>query len=605
VAKQRKLLVDTFADIDSSSIIENIDIQLPKNTSTPDLPKGIIGHIGGIGANSNSPTRNGRRYPIELWRNVQHSEYFIEGMDARTIIGECDHPEERVDYSVKEGAVVLSRYDVQNDGLVYTEFDILDTIHGRTVKTYFDAGCKLGVSSRGLGEEMEINSETIIDPDSYQFYCFDVVAFPAVKTARMELLESTSPKRIDLINKITKEINECVSINDVQFIKRIHEKVELNLNEINEAINIKIKELTLTETMNILKEDETTIDITSNDIKEDEININDTENNKIKISDTITTSDVDTSNEETESEMIVLMELKQEIEQYKQDIITLKNECDLQKKVIKSLVSNNYKLNETNTLLQQDNTKINESYIKVQTNRKQAIKQLVNFKNENKLLHDKLSAVNEKYTRLQNVNNELSTITLDNSKSFKQLQIENNKLSARNNNLLIKVESLSQMNQKLQEKQKSLNESSNKQFTKKIETLTEKNNIHLNEIKALTKVNAEITTKLNNIKTENVTIKNQYNDSLKKYINEVCIKYDLKESTLLKLLGNQYTIQDIDNVAHDLIENQNKINSLPFNKLIPERKVIIENVGLDDTNAKSYITEQLDTFSFSINSKKS
>ena len=87
--------------------------------------KGIIGKIGGIGADSNEKTRNGRRYPLELWQNVEKSEYFIEGMANRSIIGEADHPQERVDYSVTEGAVVLTKYEIQDDGRVYTEFDIL------------------------------------------------------------------------------------------------------------------------------------------------------------------------------------------------------------------------------------------------------------------------------------------------------------------------------------------------------------------------------------------------------------------------------------------------------------------------------------------------
>ena len=118
-------------NIDKSVDGTPISNEVIKNSKT----KGIIGKIGGIGADSNEATRNGRRYPIELWENVEKSDYFIEGMENRTLIGEADHPQERLDYSVTEGAVVLTKYEIQNDGRVYTEFDILDTIPGRTVKT--------------------------------------------------------------------------------------------------------------------------------------------------------------------------------------------------------------------------------------------------------------------------------------------------------------------------------------------------------------------------------------------------------------------------------------------------------------------------------------
>lgn len=204
--------------------------------------KGVIGKIGGIGADANEATRNGRRYPLELWQNVEKSEYFIEGMENRCIVGECDHPNERVDYSIKEGAIVLTKYEIRNDGKVYTEFDILDTLPGRTLKTYYDAGCKMGVSSRGIGEEIMRNGEKIIDPDTYQFYCFDAVVFPAVKSARMELIESTSPKRQTLINSIKKEINNCTSLNECLYIEDMAKATNLYLDEIRESLEIKKEE---------------------------------------------------------------------------------------------------------------------------------------------------------------------------------------------------------------------------------------------------------------------------------------------------------------------------------------------------------------------------
>ena len=102
---------DKETNIDKSVNGKPVSDEIIKNSKL----KGVIGKIGGIGADSNEPTRNGRRYPLELWQNVEKSEYFIEGMENRSLIGEADHPQERLDYSVTEGAVVLTKYEIQNE----------------------------------------------------------------------------------------------------------------------------------------------------------------------------------------------------------------------------------------------------------------------------------------------------------------------------------------------------------------------------------------------------------------------------------------------------------------------------------------------------------
>ena len=352
--------------------------------------KGIIGKIGGIGADSNKATRNGRRYPIELWQNVEKSEYFIEGMENRTLIGEADHPQERLDYSVTEGAVVLTKYEIQDNGQVYTEFDILDTLPGRTVKTYFEAGCKLGVSSRGAGEEVVRNGETIIDPDTYQFYCFDVVAFPAVKSARMELIESTSPKKQKLINSITSEIKNCKSLDEVRFIESMSLGVNLYLDEIKESIEIKKEELNnkSSHTMisqcddpesaakaaeELLKDfeqigevnrtdnDKKFIEYLKNQLNEykatknenvqslfnqlkEECLENEDENNKIKISEPDNISDEDTPEvvDRNSDNLEILAELQEEVETKNSNIDELNRQLEQKNKIIRNLLAKSY-----------------------------------------------------------------------------------------------------------------------------------------------------------------------------------------------------------------------------------------------------------------------
>ena len=659
--------------------------------------KGIIGKIGGIGADSNEKTRNGRRYPLELWQNVEKSEYFIEGMANRSIIGEADHPQERVDYSVTEGAVVLTKYEIQDDGRVYTEFDILDTIPGRTVKTYFDAGCRLGVSSRGLGEEIMLEGEKIIDPDTYQFYCFDVVAFPAVKTARMELLESTSNKKQTLINSITSEIKKCKSLDEVMFVESMSKGVDLYLDEIKEAVEVRRQELSESteedKTKELAKsivdkidkkENKTTQDSQLSDFlkawlgeskenissllaqlkesmtdgytgknwqdvvdkleqdgykvdaayisqkpqNEEEVimykdgksyiaSVNkysdggfeilrDTikeENNKIKISGPKNISDEDTpevQDSEPDKELEILAELQEEVKTKNSNIESLNKQLEQKTSTIKNLVA---KVHNQDVTLQENakligELKLEASKVPVLESEKSSLANQLNAKVE------EVSTINKKYEKLQAVNKEFSGM-LENLNTKYVSTLEDNKaLKETINSLEHTTDSLKSSNKKLQESVES-----EKVNSTKVDTLTESINALKNENENLVKNiasvednNSKLMTENKNLTNANAELKSLYKSSLDKYIEAICIKFNLKESTLRRLLGESYTIEDVDKISSELVDNISKMNSLPFANVVPNRQIVYENVGLKNENDSS-TKEMEDTFTFLVESK--
>ena len=659
--------------------------------------KGIIGKIGGIGADSNEKTRNGRRYPLELWQNVEKSEYFIEGMANRSIIGEADHPQERVDYSVTEGAVVLTKYEIQDDGRVYTEFDILDTIPGRTVKTYFDAGCRLGVSSRGLGEEIMLEGEKIIDPDTYQFYCFDVVAFPAVKTARMELLESTSNKKQTLINSITSEIKKCKSLDEVMFVESMSKGVDLYLDEIKEAVEVRRQELSESteedKTKELAKsiidkidkkENKTTQDSQLSDFlkawlgeskenissllaqlkesmtdgytgknwqevvdkleqdgykvdaayvsqkpqNEEEVIIykdgksyitsvnkysdggfeilRDTikeENNKIKISGPKNISDEDTpevQNSEPDKELEILAELQEEVKTKNSNIESLNKQLEQKTSTIKNLVA---KVHNQDVTLQENakligELKLEASKVPVLESEKSSLANQLDAKVE------EVSTINKKYEKLQAVNKEFSGM-LENLNTKYVSTLEDNKaLKETINSLEHTADSLKSSNKKLQESVES-----EKVNSTKVDTLTESINALKNENENLVKNiasvednNSKLMTENKNLTNANAELKSLYKSSLDKYIEAICIKFNLKESTLRRLLGESYTIEDVDKISSELVDNISKMNSLPFANVVPNRQIVYENVGLKNENDSS-TKEMEDTFTFLVESK--
>ena len=694
-------IIDTYNLNSSFSYLGEEDTDKSTNgTPVPDKikedgkRKGVIGKIGGIGADSNEPTRNGRRYPLELWQNVEKSEYFIEGMENRCIVGECDHPAERLDYSIPEGAIVLTKYDIQNDGKVYTEFDILDTLPGRTLKTYFDAGCKLGVSSRGLGEEIMVDGEKIIDPETYQFYCFDAVVFPAVKSARMELIESTSPKKQQLINSITKEINNCKTLDECLFIENMSKDTNLYLDEIKELLESKKEELskddkkddTQDNTYELAKSIVDKIDKKTNKTKEDSqlsdflkawlgeskesitdlfnqlkesmtdgyigkswnevidklkqdgykldsaysvhapqneenvllykdgktyiANVNKyydggyeilrntikEENNKIKISGGNNKSDEDTTDElerNPDDNLEILAELQEKLSAGDSKINSLNIQLEQKNSVIRNLLS---KINQNKSIIS-ENVK-NNSLLS------NSLEEL-NFKIVS--LESKLTEKSKEYTKLESLYKNLQKVNFDFSNMVEGLRLE----CIKNNNLqktyIHKINKIKAENKDLKESIKL----TNKKDSDSIEQLNENVSI-LQDVKdKLLKENDSF--KLEDIKnkqlieqltSEKKLYQKKYIESLDKYIEQVCKRYNLKESTLRRLLGKSYSIADIDSVAKDLYENMTKINSLPFRTMKPERQLYVENIGLhEDGLDKKDQNEMLETFDFLANIK--
>lgn len=207
---------------------------------------GILGRLKGIFADYKHGTRNADRlYTEELWDNrVFGSEDVMEALETRTLFGELDHPEgDRCETLAKNAAISITKLEKRpEEGVIYGEADILDTPTGRIVKALADSGAKLGVSSRGMGEEVFVDGQNIIDPDTYDFITFDVVVTPANTKARVELTESKHLNK--LTESIKREINDCETENQVNQIKTVVESINAsNKAELDKLIETKIQSL--------------------------------------------------------------------------------------------------------------------------------------------------------------------------------------------------------------------------------------------------------------------------------------------------------------------------------------------------------------------------
>lgn len=220
------------------TLFEEVELDKPKR-------KGILKTIKGIVADCKL-NRNGRIYPRKLWENVINSDYVQELLASRTLFGETDHPAERLEMSLQEVSHCISDIKLEGDNVIAT-IDILDTPNGNLISKLLDYGSKIGVSSRGAGD---VGEDNVVDPDTYTFVGFDLVARPSCAAAVPDLItESVKPLTesevatvLDSYRNISKTI-EDKSKSTYTYICEGEEKSIKN-NIINELIkqNIQINE---------------------------------------------------------------------------------------------------------------------------------------------------------------------------------------------------------------------------------------------------------------------------------------------------------------------------------------------------------------------------
>jgi len=155
----------------------------------------ILGRLTGPCADFVNPTRNGREYSESLWEKVFNNDIVKEYFEAGGILGELDHPTDRVETCTEKVAICMPEPPHKDkDGKLIATFDILDTPNGRIAYTLAKYGYKLGISSRGTGDVIQTEQGDMVDEDTYDFQAFDLVLLPAVKAARLKMVESYNGK---------------------------------------------------------------------------------------------------------------------------------------------------------------------------------------------------------------------------------------------------------------------------------------------------------------------------------------------------------------------------------------------------------------------------
>lgn len=473
-----------------------------KESGTREDGKHYLGKLAGPAADWTKPTRNGRRYPYELWVNVENSDDFKEGMSTLTIFGEADHPETRVDTSIKEIAIVMTKYELRkSEGVVYAEFDILDTPNGRILKELCDYGSKIGVSSRGLGDETVRDGERIIDPDTYLFYGFDAVVMPAVISARPTVIESINidSKNKNLLESFNREIDNASSESELNSIRKIAESANLpNLDSIKESINNKLSSYNTGENISALKTD------LDNSLKE-----NKALKGKIsKLESRLTAKDIRLK--ETRSQLSKVTESSANMRK-----LLMKSKLELKDRD-NAILDGVDQIDELTDCL--ESTKI--SYEKqIESLTKNA--KVIESKSSNRLeqLNRKIRSIKEGYS------NEISDIKDRYNNEMSSLRETNSQLRTSISNLSKQLDSI-----------------------KSSKLISEKNS---------NKVESNLKKKLNESRRYSKA-------ATDKYLNMKCLESNIDVQTAKYNLPNNYSIEDIDNVVSKLADRKLRISKVPI-----------------------------------------
>ena len=489
-------------------LIERLKNTVLEYTETPSTQKGI-GHLAGIGADLRNPTRNGRKYGIDLWKKVKASEDFKEMMDTLTCFGENDHPSDRVDSSIKEASIVLTEMDIrEDDGIVWVEFDILPTEAGKLLKAIVDYGSKIGVSSRGLGDEIQRNGETIIDPDTYSFYGFDAVVQPAVKTARPEKVESTV--RTKVTDMFKSQIENTTSVIELQSLKRLAESVNIpDLDSIKESIENKISN-------------------SSND------------GNNIS--------------EQLEED---LGRLAEENEELKSQLENLKKANNVSAKRSKRMTENfrSEAITARRTLRQ----------LEVKNERLERVNRDINEELKREQIQSR-RLENRQLREMDNLRDDLEEVLKENRRLKRDLNSANREIEDKQRQLDDLTESIRDSKSRIVELE---NEISNK--VTELDSLYEENSIlntNLEKVSTnLEKVNSK--SRLTENKVQDVSNKlteqgNHLNEALDKYIDAKCMTEGIDVNKVVSNLPANYTIKDIDMLVEKFADEKRRLNKMPI-----------------------------------------
>jgi len=153
----------------------------------------IIGRASGVFAPIGVMSRNNRIYDNDHYDYLLENQQLVDRIAHRGMLGTIGHHDKKVDdQDLAEGKVshIVTNLKIveEADGSrnLYGVLEILDTPAGHLLKTYYDSGVPLFVSSRGGGNLLPVPNESYkrVDKTKYFLETFDIVKNPGFLQAK-------------------------------------------------------------------------------------------------------------------------------------------------------------------------------------------------------------------------------------------------------------------------------------------------------------------------------------------------------------------------------------------------------------------------------------
>lgn len=517
--------------------------------------KGCLGRLEGVCADFKNPTRNGRLYPIELWKKVFDDSLFKESLQNKTLFGELDHPEDRFEPLISEACVVMTDYTIDEDkGLIYGGFDILDTPKGRILKSIVDYGSVVGVSSRGQGDIIESADGERVDEDSYEFACFDVVSTPAVEKARQSVMESIKRvKDVSFKESINKQIEDAETVADLNIIRSVVRSSNLKESEMDtiiESIEDRCETLQKVDKTIVASEEDST-----KTLKESAKTIRD--NKKLYSCIRSLRSQVNAYKHRESRYVDTIQENNQQIDNLKQKL------REQRKRVAESVKKQEHQDRVLTERIRSNNSSLNESKKTIsELKRRNSMlsEQCDNLTNTSQMYKDKLDS---KSKQLDSLNEEVSKLNDKLSKSSQRVtyleglldksQVEH---STEINSLDKEVSDYSSLLQEAQQRLESKT-STIKELNESVTKLKEENEKN----KALTQA-----------------LMTQVGNYQKQLVENLANTHDVDPSIVMKSVTPKTTPQGVKKLVENVRDKMDRYNQLPIssNSITDSDNVILE-----------------------------
>jgi len=150
--------------------------------------------------------KNNRVYPKHIMeREISKLQPIV---DKGQLIGELDHPRDRVNTSLSEGAIKIT-YLEMNGNEVTGEYEPLNTPKGKIVQAYLEDGIIPGISSRGSGRLVKKGAHYTVTED-FRMRTWDLVSDPSTEGCFPALVEGQVIDA-DEINQLLEEDNDTIN----------------------------------------------------------------------------------------------------------------------------------------------------------------------------------------------------------------------------------------------------------------------------------------------------------------------------------------------------------------------------------------------------------